>query len=379
METLVMSGRPVADAYKEQIKEKVEAAQKSGKKVTLAILTVGQDPASFVYRKRLLKITESLGIGSRCVELPETATTEETVAAIRKLNEDPDVTGILPMMPMPKQVDGDAVGAALAPEKDMDCLNPANGGALLMGKGRWAACTPRACMAMLKFYKIPLDGKHAVVLGRSNVVGKPVALLLLQENCTVTVCHSHTKNLPELVRQADIVVAAIGKAGFVTPDMVKPGAVIVDVGINVTETGIVGDVAPEATEKASAFTPVPGGVGLEVALQGNPSPTSSLRTLTLFALLGVVKLGPSWVAQSTLNEIKQSLLMFCLCLPRRCYLTYKKFYIPIIIPPPCPWWRPWPQPKPMPIPIGQPPEVRFSSRATSFSSMTVKSRVLLVM
>ena len=262
METLVMSGRPVADAYKEQIKEKVEAAQKSGKKVTLAILTVGQDPASFVYRKRLLKITESLGIGSRCVELPETATTEETVAAIRKLNEDPDVTGILPMMPMPKQVDGDAVGAALAPEKDMDCLNPANGGALLMGKGRWAACTPRACMAMLKFYKFPLDGKHAVVLGRSNVVGKPVALLLLQENCTVTVCHSHTKNLPELVRQADIVVAAIGKAGFVTPDMVKPGAVIVDVGINVTETGIVGDVAPEATEKASAFTPVPGGVGV---------------------------------------------------------------------------------------------------------------------
>ena len=223
---------------------------------------MGQDPASFVYRKRLLKITESLGIGSRCVELPETATTEETVAAIRKLNEDPDVTGILPMMPMPKQVDGDAVGAALAPEKDMDCLNPANGGALLMGKGRWAACTPRACMAMLKFYKIPLDGKHAVVLGRSNVVGKPVALLLLQENCTVTVCHSHTKNLPELVRQADIVVAAIGKAGFVTPDMVKPGAVIVDVGINVTETGIVGDVAPEATEKASAFTPVPGGVGV---------------------------------------------------------------------------------------------------------------------
>ena len=262
METLVMSGRPVADAYKEQIKEKVEAAQKSGKKVTLAILTVGQDPASFVYRKRLLKITESLGIGSRCVELPETATTEETVAAIRKLNEDPDVTGILPMMPMPKQVDGDAVGAALAPEKDMDCLNPANGGALLMGKGRWAACTPRACMAMLKFYKIPLDGKHAVVLGRSNVVGKPVALLLLQENCTVTVCHSHTKNLPELVRQADIIVAAIGKAGFVTPDMVKPGAVIVDVGINVTETGIVGDVAPAATEKASAITPVPGGVGV---------------------------------------------------------------------------------------------------------------------
>ena len=262
METLVMSGRPVADAYKETIKEKTEAARKAGKHVTLAILTVGQDPASLVYRKRLLKITESLGIDSRCVELPETASTAEVLAAVKELNEDPDVTGILPMMPMPKQVDGEAVGAALAPEKDMDCLNPVNGGALLMGKGRWAACTPRACMAMLQFYKIPLDGKHAVVLGRSNVVGKPVALLLLQENCTVTVCHSHTKNLRSILRKADIIVAAIGKAGFVTPDMVKDGAVIVDVGINVTDKGIVGDVAPEATEKASAFTPVPGGVGV---------------------------------------------------------------------------------------------------------------------
>lgn len=262
METLVMSGRPVADAYKETIKEKTEAARKAGKHVTLAILTVGQDPASLVYRKRLLKITESLGIDSRCVELPETASTAEVLAAVKELNEDPDVTGILPMMPMPKQVDGEAVGAALAPEKDMDCLNPVNGGALLMGKGRWAACTPRACMAMLQFYKIPLDGKHAVVLGRSNVVGKPVALLLLQENCTVTVCHSHTKNLRSILRQADIIVAAIGKAGFVTPDMVKDGAVIVDVGINVTDKGIVGDVAPEATEKAAAFTPVPGGVGV---------------------------------------------------------------------------------------------------------------------
>ena len=262
MEQIIMSGRPVADAYKETIKEKVEAARQAGKNVTLAILTVGQDPASFVYRKRLLKMTESLGMESRCVELPETASTADVIEAVGKLNADPDVTGILPMMPMPKQVDGEAVGAALSPVKDMDCLNPANGGALLLGKGRWAACTPRACMAILKYYDIPLDGKHAVVLGRSNVVGKPVALLLLQENCTVTVCHSHTKNLPDLLQQADIVVAAIGKAGFVTPDMVKDGAVIVDVGINVTDKGIVGDVAPAAAAKASAFTPVPGGVGV---------------------------------------------------------------------------------------------------------------------
>ena len=143
METLVMSGRPVADACKDLIKEKVEAAGKAGKKVTLAIVTVGEDPASFVYRNRLVKMTESLGIGSRCVELPGTATTAEVIAAVRKLNEDPEIAGILPMMPMPKQVDGEAVGAALAPEKDMDCLNPANGGALLMGKGRWAASLPR--------------------------------------------------------------------------------------------------------------------------------------------------------------------------------------------------------------------------------------------
>ena len=262
METLVMNGRPVADAYKDKIKEKVEAARKAGKKARLAIINVGGDPASFVYRKRLFKMTESLGIGSCATELPETAITEEVLEVIRELNADPDITGILPMMPMPKQVDGEAVGAAIDPAKDVDCLNPANGGALLLGKGHWAACTPRACMAILKFYNIPLDGKHAVILGRSNVVGKPVALLLLQENCTVTVCHSHTKDLPALLRQADIIVAAIGKAGFITPDMVKPGAVIVDVGINVTANGVVGDVAPEVAEKASAFTPVPGGVGV---------------------------------------------------------------------------------------------------------------------
>jgi len=262
MEQIIMSGRPVADVFKEQIREKVEAAKKAGKKVRLAIINVGEDPASFVYRERLFKMTESLGIGSCATELPETATTEDVLRVIRELNADQDITGILPMMPMPKQVDGEAVGAAINPAKDMDCLNPANGGALLLGKGRWAACTPRACLAILKYYNIPLDGKHAVVLGRSNVVGKPVALLLLQENCTVTVCHSHTENLSELLRQADIIVAAIGKAGFVTPDMVKPGAVIVDVGINVTEKGIVGDVAPEANEKASAYTPVPGGVGV---------------------------------------------------------------------------------------------------------------------
>lgn len=261
MTAIRMAGKPVADKFRAEIAAKVEAAKQQGRQVVLAILTVGQDPASFVYRKRLLGMAEKIGAGTRCVELPEEASTEETLAAIRALNEDPAVTGILPMMPMPPQVDSEAVGAALAPAKDMDCLNPMNGGALLLGQGRRAACTPRACLAILEHYGIELDGKNVVVLGRSNVVGKPVALLLLQKNCTVTICHSHTKNLTDILQKADIVVAAVGKAGFVRPEMVRPGVVIVDVGINVTDNGIVGDVAPETEAQASAFTPVPGGVG----------------------------------------------------------------------------------------------------------------------
>lgn len=261
MTAIRMAGKPVADKFRAEIAAKVDAAKQQGRQVVLAILTVGQDPASFVYRKRLLGMAEKIGAGTRCVELPEEASTEETLAAIRALNEDPAVTGILPMMPMPPQVDSEAVGAALAPAKDMDCLNPMNGGALLLGQGRRAACTPRACLAILEHYGIELDGKNVVVLGRSNVVGKPVALLLLQKNCTVTICHSHTKNLTDILQKADIVVAAIGKAGFVRSEMVRPGVVIVDVGINVTDNGIVGDVAPETEAQASAFTPVPGGVG----------------------------------------------------------------------------------------------------------------------
>lgn len=261
MTAIRMAGKPVADKFRAEIAAKVDAAKQQGRQVVLAILTVGQDPASFVYRKRLLGMAEKIGAGTRCVELPEEASTEETLAAIRALNEDPAVTGILPMMPMPPQVDSEAVGAALAPAKDMDCLNPMNGGALLLGQGRRAACTPRACLAILEHYGIELDGKNVVVLGRSNVVGKPVALVLLQKNCTVTICHSHTKNLTDILQKADIVVAAIGKAGFVRPEMVRPGVVIVDVGINVTDNGIVGDVAPETEAQASAFTPVPGGVG----------------------------------------------------------------------------------------------------------------------
>ena len=262
METLLMSGKPVADVARERIAAKIAAAKTNGKQVTLAIVTVGDDPASHVYKSRLIKMTENLGAGVKTVELPAAASQEEVETVIKELNVDEAVTGILPMMPLPKHLNSDAVGALLAPAKDVDCLNPLNAGELYLGRSRWAPCTPRACMATLSHYGIELKGKHVVVLGRSNVVGKPVALLLLQEHATVTICHSRTQDLPGVLRQADIIVAAVGIPSFVQPDMVKEGVVIVDVGINAVDGKLFGDVDAAVAEKASAFTPVPGGIGV---------------------------------------------------------------------------------------------------------------------
>ncbi len=262
METLIMRGKPVADVYREAITEKIAAAKARGLLVTLAIVVVGEDPASHVYKGRLVKLIEGLGGAAKVIELPGTASEEDVIGVVKKLNRNRYVTGILPMMPMPKHINGDAVGAAVSPNKDVDCLNPQNSGDVFMGRSKWAACTPRACMATLEHYGIELDGKNVVVIGRSNVVGKPVAMLLLQKNATVTVCHSHTKNLPELLQTADVIVAAVGKACFVKPDMVKEGVVIVDVGINAVGDKLMGDVDPAVAEKASAFTPVPGGIGV---------------------------------------------------------------------------------------------------------------------
>ena len=262
METLIMRGKPVADVYREAITEKIAAAKARGLLVTLAIVVVGEDPASHVYKGRLVKLIEGLGGAAKVIELPGTASEEEVIGVVKKLNRNRYVTGILPMMPMPKHINGDAVGAAVSPNKDVDCLNPQNSGDVFMGRSKWAACTPRACMATLEHYGIELDGKNVVVIGRSNVVGKPVAMLLLQKNATVTVCHSHTKNLPELLQTANVIVAAVGKACFVKPDMVKEGVVIVDVGINAVGDKLMGDVDPAVAEKASAFTPVPGGIGV---------------------------------------------------------------------------------------------------------------------
>ena len=262
METMLMRGKPVADVYREMITEKIAAAKQRGLLVTLAIVVVGDDPASHVYKNRLVKLIEGLGGAAKVIELPGTASEEEVIGVVKKLNRNRYVTGILPMMPMPKHINGDAVGAAVSPNKDVDCLNPQNSGDVFMGRSKWAACTPRACMATLEHYGIELEGKNVVVIGRSNVVGKPVAVLLLQKNATVTVCHSRTQNLPELLKGADVIVAAVGKACFVKPEMVKEGVVIVDVGINAVDGKLVGDVDPAVAEKASAFTPVPGGIGV---------------------------------------------------------------------------------------------------------------------
>lgn len=262
METLLMKGKPVADVYRENIAASIVAAKESGNKPTLVILLVGDDPASCVYTERLAKLTESLGATAKVVRMPAETAEEEVITLIRKMNRNRYITGILPMMPMPKHINSDAVGAAVTKHKDVDCLNPTNAGELYLGRRSWAPCTARACMAALEHYKIDLKGKHAVVIGRSNVIGKPVALLLLQKHATVTICHSKTENLADITRKADIIIAAVGKAGFVTADMVKEGAVLVDVGINEVDGKLVGDIAPEATAKASAFTPVPGGIGV---------------------------------------------------------------------------------------------------------------------
>lgn len=262
METIIMRGKPVADVYREALAKKIAEAKERNLLVTLAIVVVGDDPASHVYKDRLVKLIESLGGAAKVITCPADTSEEDVIGVIKKLNRNRYVSGIMPMMPMPKHINGDNVGAAVSPNKDVDCLNPQNIGDVFMGRSRFAPCTPRACMATLEHYGIELEGKHVVVIGRSNVVGKPVSVLLLQKNATVTICHSRTRNLPEILKQADVVVAAVGKPCFVKPEMVKEGVVIVDVGINAVDGKLVGDVDPAVCEKASAFTPVPGGIGV---------------------------------------------------------------------------------------------------------------------
>ena len=259
-----MAVRIDGKALAAQVKERVrEEAAKLPRKPGLAVILVGENPASQVYVNGKEKDCTECGIQSFSHRLPAETSQEELLALVRELNEDRLVDGILCQLPLPKGLDEDAVINAIAPDKDVDCFHPFNVGRMSIGEPVFLPCTPAGVMEMLRAYAVPVKGKNCVVLGRSNIVGKPMAMLLTQADGTVTVCHSKTEHLEEFTRQADILVSAIGKTGFVTADMVKDGAVVIDVAMNRDENGkLCGDVDFAAVEaKASYITPVPGGVG----------------------------------------------------------------------------------------------------------------------
>lgn len=255
-------GKPVAQARKAVLQEKMQVLVDQGITITLGILLVGDDSAAKMYATFMEKVAKGANFGTELVELPENATQEEVEAVIHRFNTDERIYGVLPLMPMPKHINSEAVIHALDPAKDIDGLTTHNIGLVSSGKGGYVPCTPKACMAIIDHYGIELGGKKVVVLGRSQVVGKPVALLALERNATVTICHSRTQNLGAELAQADVVIAAVGKAHMVHGSMLKKGCVVIDVGINDLEGQTVGDVDfGSASEVASAITPVPGGVG----------------------------------------------------------------------------------------------------------------------
>ncbi len=260
----IISGKELAARIKQRVSSQVEELKAGGVTPCLAVVLVGDDPASAVYVRGKESDCRECGIESRMLRLPADTTQDQLLEQLKQLAEDRSVHGILVQLPLPAQIDEQAVIAAIPPEKDVDGFSPVNVGRMMIGEECFLPCTPAGCIEMLKSTGMPIAGKRAVVLGRSNIVGKPAAMLLLRENATVTICHSKTENLAQLCAEADILVAAIGKAKFVTGDMVKPGAVVIDVGINRDENGkLCGDVDFAAAEaKASFITPVPGGVGL---------------------------------------------------------------------------------------------------------------------
>lgn len=259
----IIDGKAVSASVRERIKNEVESLKKGGKETGLAVIIVGNDPASKVYVNNKKKGCAEVGINSYEYALPEETTTEELLTLINKLNGDSKVDGILCQLPLPKHIDEKIVINSIIPEKDVDAFHPVNTGHIMIGDYSFLPCTPAGIIEMLKFYNIEISGKECVVIGRSNIVGKPMAMLLLQNSGTVTVCHSKTQNLAEVTRRADILVAAVGKANFVTADMVKDGAVVIDVGMNRNAEGkLCGDVDfEEVKDKCSFITPVPGGVG----------------------------------------------------------------------------------------------------------------------
>lgn len=259
----IIDGKHISQEIKDELKQEVAVLKASGRECALAVIQVGNDPASSVYVRNKKKACEYIGIRSLSYELDENTSEDELLASIDKLNADPSVHGILCQLPLPKHMDEDKVIKRISPEKDVDGFHPQNVGALVIGQQGFVSCTPAGIIQLLKRSNIQMEGKHCVVIGRSNIVGKPMALLMLRENATVTICHSRTRNLKGLCKEADILIVAIGKPQFITADYVKEGAVVIDVGIHRDENNkLCGDVKYDEVEPvASAITPVPGGVG----------------------------------------------------------------------------------------------------------------------
>ena len=258
----ILSGKEMSESLRKEIAERVVRLKEQGVTPGLAVILVGNDPASEIYVRNKGNGCAETGMYSRTLNMPEETTQEQLEAAIEELNADPAIHGILVQLPLPKHLDENAALAKILPEKDVDGFHLINAGHMLTGTEGVVACTPRGALYMIKSTGLDLNGKEAVIIGRSNIVGKPMAMLLLRENCTVTMCHSRTKNLAEHTRRADILVAAVGKAGFVTADMVKPGAVVIDVGINRVDGKVKGDVDFDAVKEIAGWiTQVPGGVG----------------------------------------------------------------------------------------------------------------------
>lgn len=280
----IIDGKTVSAAVKERVKTEVENLKKQGVSVCLAVILVGNDAASQIYVANKKRACEQLGIISKEYLLPETATQDELLQLIEKLNADSAVNGILCQLPLPKGLDEKAVISAIDPIKDVDAFHPVNVGKIMIGDYDFLPCTPAGVMEMLAYYKIDISGKNCVVIGRSNIVGKPMAMLLLHKNGTVTICHSKTENLAETTSKADILVAAVGKAKFVTADMVKDGAVVIDVGMNRENGKLCGDVDFETVSaKASYITPVPGGVGpMTIAVLMQNTLTAAKKQNNLF-------------------------------------------------------------------------------------------------
>ncbi len=262
----ILSGKEFAARIKEDAARGVAALKAAGVLPRLAVIIVGSDPASEVYVRNKQRTCEELGIRSDHIALPAETTKEELLACIEELNVDPEVHGILVQLPLPAQIaeDEEEILSHIDPRKDVDGFHPVNVGHLVLGAPGLRPCTPAGCIRMLDYAGIPIEGAHAVIIGRSNIVGKPMAHLLLERNATVTICHSRTQNLAAIARTADILVAAVGRPHFVTADMVKEGATVIDVGINrIAPKKLVGDVDFDAAAAvAGAITPVPGGVGL---------------------------------------------------------------------------------------------------------------------